>query len=137
MTGIANKDEALKCLQIAQKAQQAGDADKAARFVQKALKLHDSPEIQSQAAQVLQGSSPGPSSHGHGSAGAPNGHSSHTPNAGRHGAHDGPSSSAGGASKDHRPAPEGGSAAARRTAAGVIAACAAAGGRVAYSIVHL
>lgn len=80
MSGIANRDEALKCVSIAQRALQADDRDKAMRFAQKAVKLHDCLEAQAVLRQ-LQASS----SAQNGSAGQANGYAAngHTPGAAR------------------------------------------------------
>lgn len=40
MSDVANLDEASKCLEIASAALQSGNLDKAARFAEKAMRLH-------------------------------------------------------------------------------------------------
>ncbi|GMH40729.1 hypothetical protein BSKO_08633 [Bryopsis sp. KO-2023] len=45
MSGVANKEEALRCLSIAEKALQAKDLEKAERFAQKAKKLCECDEV--------------------------------------------------------------------------------------------
>lgn len=45
MADEANKDEALRCLDIARAARQAGNIDKALKFAEKARALHACPEV--------------------------------------------------------------------------------------------
>lgn len=46
MTSLANKDEALKCLTVADKALQANDLIKAERFCEKAERLYQCDEVE-------------------------------------------------------------------------------------------
>lgn len=45
MGEAANRDEAYKCLQIAENSLAKGDLDKAHRFAEKAMKLYPSEEV--------------------------------------------------------------------------------------------
>lgn len=72
-TDNANKDEGLKCLDIARRALEAGDGAKAVRFADKAVKLHPSAEAQALLARARRAAAgDGPSASG----AAPNGNPS-------------------------------------------------------------
>jgi hypothetical protein len=45
MSDIANRDEALKCIEIARQALAAADSTRAERFAQKALRLYRCPQV--------------------------------------------------------------------------------------------
>lgn len=57
MVTSANKDEGLKCLAIARQALEAGNPAKAARFAEKAARLHPSPEADALLAQARRAAS--------------------------------------------------------------------------------
>jgi len=109
MTDVTNRDEALRCLEIARAALRGGDRDKAARFGTKALKLHRSPEVDALLRELQSGGGGG------GGAGAPPASRGSTP---------GPSPSPGGGGGGAGPSPSAsrGAAGASSSAAGGAAA---------------
>jgi DnaJ family protein B protein 12 len=62
MTGAANKDEGLKCLEIAKNALAQGNLDKAQRFAEKASRLHPGAETEAFVRQVQRAASGGAAS---------------------------------------------------------------------------
>lgn len=59
MVTAANRDEGLKCLQIAKQSLETGNLDKALRFAEKATKLNPAPETTAFLAQVRRAASGG------------------------------------------------------------------------------
>ena len=59
MVTAANRDEGLKCLEIARQSLEAGNLDKALRFAEKAAKLHPASETNAFLSQVRRAASGG------------------------------------------------------------------------------